>query len=105
MPCTVHCLISEKEQLGPLMQRIARAGIAHEQVTVVWRDEAVRGADGAPALLAWCVFVMPATWWWQLALDTGDRACSAAPRGGPRTPASVMSAIELAARRADRSAG
>lgn len=62
MPCTVHCLISEKEQLGPLMQRIARA-------------------------------------------DTGDRVCSAAPRDGPRTPASVMSAIELAARRADRSTG
>lgn len=67
MPCTVHCLVSDDEQLAPMRERIARAGIADERVYVVWRGPETRTPAGA-TLRAWGFMLAPAAWWWSQAM-------------------------------------
>ncbi|TDN55886.1 hypothetical protein C7389_103224 [Azoarcus indigens] len=67
MPCTVHCLVSDDEQLAPMRERIARAGIADERVYVVWRGPEARTPAGA-TLRAWGFILAPAAWWWSQAM-------------------------------------
>jgi len=67
MPCTVHCLVTDDEQLAPMRERIARAGIADERVYVVWRGPATRMPTGA-TLSAWGFMLAPAAWWWSQAM-------------------------------------
>lgn len=75
MHCTVHCLISRDEELQPLIDRVARAGIAEEDVHVVRRGalqpRSCRPADaGQTEWPAWNVFLAPATFWWCFAANS-----------------------------------
>ncbi|BAL24953.1 hypothetical protein [Azoarcus sp. KH32C] len=73
MHCTIHCLVSGENELTPLMERISEAGIADEDVYVVWRnslgirhDPAFAGNPPTP----WDTlgqFFVPAALWWGLA--------------------------------------
>lgn len=68
MHCTVHCLVSAEDELQPLMERIAAAGIANDAVQIVWRPPAESAAAqvSRAAMSAWGVFLVPAVWWWFL---------------------------------------
>lgn len=37
MPCTVYCLVSRAEDVQPAMERLTLAGVANDDVTVVFR--------------------------------------------------------------------
>jgi hypothetical protein len=65
--CTVHCLVSNAEELQALTERIAEAGIAGGCVHVVWRALAGAGAEKplrAAAQGAWELMLTPTAWWW-----------------------------------------
>lgn len=91
MPCTVHCLVSDDEQLAPMRERIARAGIADERVYVVWRGPETRTPAGA-TLRAWGFMLAPAAWWWSQAMREWLIATEhvVAPRGDAAAAAQAL---------------
>lgn len=73
MQCTVHCLVSGREELEPLFDRIDLAGIPRERVFVAWRNPA-GGCCKAPVWNeeglcwnGWQGLLGPAAWWWTFA--------------------------------------
>jgi hypothetical protein len=52
-----------------MMRQISRAGIAHEQVSVVWRERAAQAAR-VPLDPVWWALFAPSAWWWRLALES-----------------------------------
>ncbi|HJV24665.1 MAG TPA: hypothetical protein VJ673_03215 [Aromatoleum sp.] len=73
MHCTIHCLVSGESELTPLKERISEAGIADEDVYVVWRNALDTRRDPAlveDPLTPWDSlgqFLVPAALWWGLA--------------------------------------
>lgn len=73
MHCTIHCLVSGENELTPLKERISEAGIADEDVYVVWRNSFDTRRDPAlvgDPLTPWGTlgrFFVPAALWWGLA--------------------------------------
>jgi hypothetical protein len=73
MHCTIHCLVSGENELTPLKERISQAGIADEDVFVVWRSSFDTRRDPALAVdspTPWDTLgqlFVPAAFWWGLA--------------------------------------
>lgn len=71
MACTVHCLVSEIQELLPLVKRIAQAGIDENKVYVVVRrphSQPGPEEDGL-AWQTWGELFVPAAWWWSFAAE------------------------------------
>lgn len=80
MCCTVHCLVSNADELQALIEGIADAGIADGRVHVVWRDldgAAAGGREGAPGRVAAARHA---------ARGTGNAACEARAGKGALAP-------------------
>lgn len=73
MPCSVYCLVSRAEEVQPAMERLASAGVTHEEVTVIFRagdSWLARGAHEVSFLASPSVWSGPFTslsLWWALA--------------------------------------
>jgi hypothetical protein len=94
MHFTIHCLVSGENELIPLKERISEAGIADEDVYVVWRSSLDTRRDPAlvgDPLTPWDTlgqFFVPAALWWGLATGAWCVPASGVPSQG-RKPARV----------------